>query len=374
MGDFSQTPGIYMLAGGSGFFNADCVKALAKCGLHPDDFGSYETVKERIRAAKRKKLEHKEARKRGDSKSASELDAHDRFLARSEAGHLRQNAIFQHKRGDSCRNEPGALGYHSGLAPSVPHPGTATKEGTTHWAVTEHDKSLREGAAPGTPLSTEQIKNHSLKNSEITARGPASDAVSEKGRGPKVVRTNELKARKESATALDPENAGKVDAPKDKTIAEEDAKKAAECIEAFTDGAFEAMRDKVMQDYGPDYDKTKERLQKAEEDALKAKNDAKKKLDEAKAGRQEEPDNNEYKRQEREAYTELAQASQDYSEAQHANSSAPCLREQVAELQKMKEKGQPLPKMKGSVPPGPGQKRPVPEAEPTPTEKGIEEF
>lgn len=389
-GQPAQTPVVFLLAGGSAFFDAACVAALLKCGLHPDDFGSYDHVKNRIRAAKRKIQDHKEAKKRGEADSVPAPDAHDKLLDKSEAGHLMQNAIFQGSRGNNCTNQPGSEGYHSELAPSGPQMGTATKEGSTHCAATQHDATLRDGGVkPGTALNAEQLSNHSMKSSEITARGAGKDALADKGPGPKRVRTNELKLRKASAAALDAETAGTVGTPADNTLTDEDAQKAAECIDAFTAAAFEAMRNKVMQDYGPDYATTKERLQQEETAALKAKQQAKDKLAdiqkkkaEAKTNQENEEDPakkkeyerqaREYSNQEREAFTERAQASQDYDLARNANESAHCLHEQVTALQQQKAQG-PLPTMVGTVPPGPGQKRPKTDVTSTPPSTGAEE-
>src|SRR5689334_22240329 len=111
MGQTGQTPGVFLLAGGTALFSAACVAALAKCGLSPDDFGSYDHVKGKLRDAKRRVMEHKLAKARKDPNPPPEPSAHDRLLAMSEAGHLRQNALFQRERGNSCQNEQPRPGF-----------------------------------------------------------------------------------------------------------------------------------------------------------------------------------------------------------------------------------------------------------------------
>jgi len=349
VGTSGQTAGVYVLAGGSGFFSPACVKALAQCGLHPDDFGSYEHVKKRIRAAKKKEANYKAAKKRKDRKLPPKPDAHDKLLIKSQAGHARQNAIFQRKRSNSCKNEPGATGYHHDLAPSMPHIGKAEKAGSTHWAVSDHDDSIRQdGAAKPrkTSLSADQIKEHSAKGSLISARGASPEQVADRGRGPKTIRKNEAKLRQESATKLDPANAAKPGSPESEAAINKAAKKAAECIEKFIEKAFQQMQAQVMQDYGPDYKKTKAGLAQAEADAKARKEDAEKRLKKAK----EEKDGAAYGQ----AKADLAQAGQDYDQAKGANKSARCMRAQALQLA---AQGKPLPPMSGSVPPGSDTRR-----------------
>lgn len=352
----AQTPGTFLRGGGSGFFSARCVKALAECGLEPEDFGSYEHVKGRIRAAKRDVLEHKLAKARGEN--PPDPSARTKLLASSDAGHLRQNSLFQRERGNSCQNEqprsghPGAPGYHHDLAPCGPHPsGTGKcKAGTTHWAQAQVEASVREGKKPGDPVSAQEISQVSKETSKLTAKGLEDKAQGQKLTGwTKTRRDKEAELRAASVKELDKNKAGQAKAPTDPTLAVADAGTAEECIEQFADLGMEAMRQQVMQDYSEEnFAKTKRELEAAETAAAKKKAEAdaafKKALEEAKAAPKGKGRWDEVNR----AGLARSQANQDHQQAKAANGSANCLRQQV---QQMKAAGTtPGSEMSGSVP------------------------
>lgn len=208
----AHVPDTLLKGGGAAFFDAACVAALAKCGYSPEDFGTYSDVRERI---KQKRAEcdlhddfHRDpqgpppgctGRQREDRQRA--LDRHvaengqspppeptpeDRRMARSQSGHLTQNATQQSLRGDVCSNPPscrhtyvppryrgennvqavagggfrsdfvsggcnGTPGYISEDAPCMPHEGQAARDGTGHNHVTcgECDAASSQSARPG---------------------------------------------------------------------------------------------------------------------------------------------------------------------------------------------------------------------------------
>ena len=355
MGETGQTPGSYLRGGGAGFFSADCVAALAECGLSPDDFGTYDQVKDKLRAAKRRVMEHKLARARGQPNAVPAPSAHDRLLAQSEAGHLRQNALFQRERGNSCQNEqprpgyPGAQGYHHDLAPCGPHPsGTGSnKTGTTHWAQGEHEAGVRQGRNPGDPVGGPEIRQRSQETSRLTAHGPTDQQLQGQNGWAKRRRNQEADARQASADELKRANAGKVQGAGNVPGGVADGKTAEDCIQAYTDLGMQAMRQQVMNDYSEEnYGATKARLAQAEADAGRAKTAAEQNFQDALARARAAPPGPGRWDDVQRAGMARTQARQDFAQAQAANASAHCLRDQVRQMQ---QNGVPA-DMSGSVP------------------------
>lgn len=357
MGDTGQTPVVFLLAGGVVAFSAACKAALANCGLSPDDFGSYDAVKGNIRAAKKRVMEYQLAKRRGEN--PPEPSARDRFLSASEAGHLRQNALFQRARGDSCQNErprqggfSGAWGYHHDLAPSGPHyVGTGKKEGTTHWAVGQLESEVREGRKAGAAVGHEEIQNRSLEASKLTAHGVPKKDVEGKSHHTKRRRENEAALRKECAAELKKANAQKAQGPGKVAGGKGDGPTAAECIQAYSDLSMDAMRQQVMSEYSEsNYGGTKKALEKKETDAKAAKEAADKKFEDELDAAKKAPKGKGRWDEVNRAGMERSQARQDYDLAKNANASAHCLREQAKKLEdKLKKDGE-LPPMSGSVP------------------------
>ncbi len=345
-----QTPGPWVLAGGAGVFSAACVKALAEAGLEPDDFGSYEHTRDKIRAAKRRVLEAKIARKNGQP---AEVSAHDQLLAQSDTGHLQQNALFQRKRGDACQNEragsgnPGAPCYDFGGAPCGPHPsGTGKKKaGTTHWAVGGNEASVQEGKEPGDPVSAAECQDVSKETARLTAKGADRQSVEKLTGHDKRRRDKEAEARAASAGEVQAKQGKAVDADSAAGKGVVEGETAAECIDNFTKIGTEQMRRQVMQDYGdPESLKAKKaQLAAAEADAAKRLEEADKQAKKA----MEEKDWDGARR----AFQEKTWAKQDLRESQAASASADCMAAQVPLLQaSMAANGGAMPPMSGSVP------------------------
>jgi hypothetical protein len=365
MGEPAQTPVVFILAGGSAFFDADCVAALAKCGLHPDDFGSYDHVKGRISSAKNKVYQYDQAVAKKTSPLPDEPTAHERLLAQSEAGHLRQNSLFQRERGNFCENEqanpgnpsqfPGAAGYHDALAPCGPHPvgSGGSKKGSTHWAVGREEAGLHAGRDAGTPVDSKEIKKHSLKCAELTAEGASEDQIESKAKRAKRIRKEEADARKASAAELQKESAGAVSGPGDVAGGDGAAEKAAECIDAFAEAGMDAMRQQVIDNFGTDeaFKKSKARLQAAEDKAKAEVDKAEKRLEDAKERLRQDPKNGENWAEFHRSKGALGRAKGAHAHAKAQNESAECLHQQAKDLLGFQqENGGALPEMSGSVP------------------------
>ena len=352
-----QTPGPWLLAGGAGIFSADCVKALAKAGFEPGDFGSYDHVKQRIREAKRRVRECKPGAKPGEPGGPS---AHDALLAQSTNGHLQQNALFQRRRGNACQNEPpgpggtpaGALCYDLQEAPCAPLPrGTErANRGTSHWASGAGESAVADRIGVGNPVTNRQINNQAKNTIRLAAQGPTRSDVKGLDADARRRRSEEKDARAASAGELTAKKGGKVDADQEGKKAAVDEDSAEKCIESWMKLANEAMRRKVMQDYSEEnYKKTvkdlkakkkdaQDRLDKAYEDIAKARKNG----DEAGV---------------KAAAQEMNWARQDRAEAEKALESAPCLKDQVGKLQaQMGQNGGAMPPMTGTIP---GRGRPT---------------
>src|SRR5262249_25534094 len=125
-----HTPNIFLKAGKPGEFTDDCVTALAKVGYDPSDFGDYDQVRANIKAAKgRREAYEDQQRAAGAAIDPNGPDARTAMLARSQAGHLSQDAMFHtsNSRGNGCGNYrppptegPEARGYNTYMAPCMP--------------------------------------------------------------------------------------------------------------------------------------------------------------------------------------------------------------------------------------------------------------
>lgn len=354
----AQTPGPWLLAGGEGIFSAECVKALAKAGFEPGDFGSYDHVKQRIREAKRRVRDCKPGAEPGEPGGPS---AHDALLAQSTNGHLQQNALFQRRRGNACQNEPpgknddpaGALCYDLQEAPCAPLPRGSERanRGTSHWASGAGESAVADRIGVGNPVTSRQINNQAKNTIRLAAQGPTRSDVKGLDADARRRRSEEKEARAASAGELTAQKGGKVDADQEATKAAVDEDSAEKCIESWMKLANEAMRRKVMQDYGS------EKAYKATVKDLKAKKkDAQDRLDKA-YGDIAKARKNGDEAGVKAAAQEMNWARQDRAEAEKALESAPCLKDQVGKLQaQMGRNGGAMLGMTGTIP---GRGRPT---------------
>jgi len=150
-----HVPCFFIKAGGSSFFSDRCIELLAKLGYEADDFGSYNHVRERLRACRAKVAAHDNPEPGvapGEAPSARErelgapLTSPDHY----QAGHLGMNTCMQEERGNPCSNL--IDGHDMGLYPCMPHQGSAMDPGSEHnrWTVREIDGPMaNEGAKHG---------------------------------------------------------------------------------------------------------------------------------------------------------------------------------------------------------------------------------
>ncbi len=403
----AHTPMVFLKAGGAATWSAECVKALADCGLSPDDFGSYNSVVARSRAAQHRLLQDRYSRRPGappPGPPTPPVDDHDRFLAQSQSGHLAQNALCQRERGNACENaqpsptspqqHPGAYCYSDQHAPCGPHPGEATSRGTTHWGVSGNERSVSTG--PGgstlpvnTPVTPAQVSTVAQGTAQRTAGGATDGDMATGTNGwDRRRRARESAARGASATALG--STGSAAAVSGAAPAgsggpgpsNASAALAADCIEAFRQAAEKAMRQQVMNDYGPaNYPQTLAQLQQRQAAANQAVTDAGAAATAAQAARAANP-TPQTRYAEAQARMTLGQARADRSRATQAVASAPCLAQQVPLLQaQVQANGGTVPACSGEtpLPPGtpPGTARPrqgpLPPVSSTPTASSLDD-
>lgn len=344
MPKFGQTPGPWVLAGGAGIFSADCVKALARAGFKPEDFGSYKHVKGKLREARCRVRGIPEP---GKTTPPGPPSKHDELMAQSTNGHLQQNALFQKTggRGNSCKNEPGAECYDMQLAPCAPLPGGSERAnvGTSYWAGGEGERDFAQNKTPGAPVSSSQIRASAKNTIRLVAKGPTQKDVQGRGKDARRRRSDERAARAASVGELRPKNAGKgkggdgKEALVDETTAEK-------CIEAWMEKATEAMRRQVMDEYSKDNYQNK--LNQLKKDKTDAEGRLKQSYTDIENARKKGDKN-----AERAAVTQMQWARQDVKEADLALKSAPCLKAQAASLKaKMAANGGVMPPLTGAVP------------------------
>jgi hypothetical protein len=344
MAKVAQTPGPWVLAGGAGIFSADCVKALAKAGFKPEDFGSYKHVKGKLREAR---CRVRKIPLPGQTKPPGPASEHDELLAQSTNGHLQQNALFQKTggRGNACKNEPGAECYDMQLAPCAPLPGGSERQnvGTSYWAGGAGERDFAQNKTPGAPVSASQSRAVAKNTIRLVAKGPTQKDVQGRGKDARRRRSEERAARAASAGDLSPKNAGKGKAGDGKE-ALVDETTAQKCIEAWMEKATEAMRRQVMDEYSKDkYADTVKDLKKDKANAEARLEQSYKDINKARKDGD--------KKAERAAVNQMQWARQDVKEADLALKSAPCLKAQAASLKaKMAANGGVMPPLTGAVP------------------------
>jgi len=174
----AHAPAVFLKAGSTAMFSDACRAAIANCGFNPDHFGTYKSVQNAQKAA-RKDLQAKakdKAKANPDAANGNHLkpceagmrktrcrchesplfrdDPETAELARdanSESGHVLQNAVMQAPggRNDPCMNEPGnppehvgSSGYDCNKAFCMPHHGKSTVANTMHGKITLQEGEL----------------------------------------------------------------------------------------------------------------------------------------------------------------------------------------------------------------------------------------
>ncbi|MEQ9075716.1 MAG: hypothetical protein RLP09_17805 [Sandaracinaceae bacterium] len=157
-----HTPMAFLKGGAAGMFSAACIKALARAGYQPEDFGSYDYVADQISEARLKTDRYNLAKygdrlglppdkPKGRRKRAQDALAkwraensgmppkptpRDMHLAGSQSGHLTMNSAYQRDRGNPCTSV--VDGFEERYAPCMPHHGaTSTANSEHHWVYTQ---------------------------------------------------------------------------------------------------------------------------------------------------------------------------------------------------------------------------------------------
>jgi hypothetical protein len=276
-----HTPVLYLKAGSPGKFTDDCVTALAKVGYDPSDFGDYDQVRAKIKAAKgRREVYEDQQRAAGAPIDPKGPDARTAMLARSQAGHLSQDDMFRAdgSRGNGCGNHrppgPGeARGYNVYMAPCMPmqsYGGTTSRPrdtiGSPHWAVSQNEADQR---IPGTTVNSTQMSAQCVQNTGIVtgantvdydnhmaAGFRATKKSSARARASQAQKRRELAASTQQAAASELPASGGA-AAGDDAQGQKDKDMAAKCIDAWRQWAQEEMRRKAIEKYGTNYDQTK---------------------------------------------------------------------------------------------------------------------
>ncbi len=274
-----HTPIVIVKAGGAAMFSADCAKALAKAGYSPDDFGSYDHVSERIQQAKQDRQNYvAQQRRNGQPVDPHGPDPHTAMLARSQSGHLSQDAAYREPggRGNACNNHtgpppaPDARGYHSNMAPCMPMPTHSERGrgtiGSPHWAVGRNESTLPQNQT----LSPGQLAQNSRENIEIATReggGPQRQQSAIDSANWNTQRRATAQKRADDLAALQQASAGQLSADGPGTGQESDSGQAqgeagqsttaTQCIEAYREAAMAQMRADVVDKYGENYAQTR---------------------------------------------------------------------------------------------------------------------
>jgi hypothetical protein len=372
----AHTPTLLVEAGSVNGFSNACVKELIKAGYNPEDFGSYSDVKKKINKARRKCRKAKKEKGKNYNPTKDPDPATAR-LARSDPGHMSQNALYQTERGNACTNNrdppPGATGYDGDMAPCMPHGcnwspeqgrnGAGTVQvGTTHNEICRHEADAFKDPpkAPGQPVTSAEISNISKGTAKIAVDGvgdlPKIDDADKLGEARKNKR-QENAQRKAAAEELkgtavepaDPKKAAGTDGKKGAAAGDTETKpidkdSAAECIEAWRQAEMAKMRKKVVDQYG-----SEEGYQEKKEAADKALKSAKKREAKAKAAAKDA------KGKEKEELERKAKDAKEWREkAEAKRKGVDCLRDQANQLKK-DYKGGPYPGTFSGTVPGQGR-------------------
>ena len=244
----AQTPVLFLKGGAAGMFSAECVALLAKYGYKPDDFGDYDHVYGRCKAAREKK-------------PADRTD-HEKFLAGCQSGHLQQNACSQRQRGNPCTNL--VDGHDDNRYPCMPHQGRADTAGTEHNWVSqdENDAPLRPGGrqqeerglpADGRPAAASSVYPQGAMDADADQRTQemlkrrqaqqATSTASDAGMG--AGGTGAVGGSKSAASAAGTSGAQAKDTSKP-WEQEITGKTAAECINNFRKAGVAAMKQRCI--------------------------------------------------------------------------------------------------------------------------------
>jgi hypothetical protein len=296
---------MFQLAGGTGMFSDECKKALQKCGYSPDDFGTHEQVQKKISDAKAVVQEYNDPAASSKVPPPRKPTEHEAMLARCESGHLAEDRMFhapgKKNRGNPCSNnfppDGDALGYQSSQAPCMPMQTYGSegggKIGSPHWAVGRNEadqKAANPGVVDQATMSANSQANAALAMREGTdAKNDYNKKIrnlDEAGGVSKADRVKEARERRDDAVAMQQASAkelkGQGGTGSKEGSKNDDADKAAKCIEAFRQVMMAEMRRKALDKYGRNYQDTKKAAEQKKAAAAKSMAAAQKQLDSGK--------------------------------------------------------------------------------------------
>ncbi len=243
-----HVPVAFLKAGGSSFFSAKCIALLLELGYHPDDFGSYNSVRNRLKQTREKVKTGQVGNTPGDAHDREFGEPTSNRAGHYQAGHLGMNAQRQTKRGDNCSNV--VAGHDCGLYPCMPHQGSAMVQGTEHNRTTVREIDVaRHGRNTNDPLPAETMsaEDDMRTQQQIAER---TESLQEQGKGQNIGRMQSgTEAEKAQALAEAEQVRSKAD-PKEKLPEGEQISgdTAAECINNFRKGAENGMRKEVSKE------------------------------------------------------------------------------------------------------------------------------
>ena len=167
-----QTPVVFVLAGMSVSWDDACKQALTRCGVNPENFGSYsDRAKDEKAARDRLGSGYK------GEKALKDHGAVEWCEANSQSGHVMQNAFLQGKRDDPCSNvrpqggDGGGYGYDMRRALCMDHFGGSTIAGTPHYEITQGEADFARSLPPGTRVDTNTMEQSVRNTAAIAVAG-----------------------------------------------------------------------------------------------------------------------------------------------------------------------------------------------------------
>ncbi len=281
-------------AGGMDMSAEACAKALAKCGINPDGFGSYKSVNESQRQARQDlgaaaREEH--ARRTGGPPDAHvppcsgpsacrchatdvarDISTPEQYLhANSQAGHMSQDAYFRQPNGrfDVCQNHPpgnghgGTAGYDGRQAPCMDHIGQSNVVGSPHAMVCQTEIDFAQ-SQPGGAMTMGQIETGVAQSAAVAVTGSRWRYETNPDGSLRMTRETEARGgdvqRSFSQAQIDAADSGSYGATgaaastapaTDFNALSDDEKLAIACIVAEFNKGMSKMRSEFEQKYGP---------------------------------------------------------------------------------------------------------------------------
>jgi hypothetical protein len=115
--------------------------------------------------------------------------------------------------------------------------------------VGRHEDSIENGRTQGQAIGSQDIRQHSRETARLTAHGPTDQQLQQEDHYARDRFDKEAKLRKQCREEMARVNAGKPQGAGQVIDGAADGENVEDCIQAFADLGFAAMREKVMKDY-----------------------------------------------------------------------------------------------------------------------------